>query len=1314
MKHTNINIDSLSYTNKDFRKVMEELLALVPELTSNWNPNDSNESDPGVALLKLKAFIADKLNYNIDKNVLETFPTSVTQRGNAQKLYDLLGYEMQWYRSATVPVVFKYVQGENQEEIKENANGFLYKIPKFTTLKDDTGSVVYTLLQDAIIEASGMSNTDTEILAMEGPIQTYTINGQEKITIQNLDSDYRLYFTESMVAQNGIFVSNDPNMQDLWTRVSNLETSDLNTKIYKFGVLPNSNTCYLEFPQDAANIFGGGIYIKYLVSTGAAGNIALGTLTKLQYSLMAKGGDTGVYYLKSDDSYSTTSDEIDLSLFTQVANYQSATDGENPESLDEAYRNYRRTIGTFNTLVTTKDYESAIYNSDTVSNAVVSDRTDDHNRSYRVKTFDINGKSESLVNLDPEDTTKTLMNAFNLVVYALDSVTGMNNADNYNTTFRTKTDTIKLAQNSIEECKSIQHDWIDNSTQTPFLYKNLYELSGKILTYQKVSSIEAKEIEQNVQKALYKQYNSRNLNFGESLIYEDIVKTVKYSDDRIKEFLLDEPNITTYSMTAQQNASGYNSTLQAKQLSDPEKIDIIAKSILAGVTPYCIFDDSIPLNFSMEPAVNYIEDNAGNFVENKQENGNYKLRDSEQSFINNIDSITTLVDVKISQDNTVASSEKVLGENETIQFYSPNFVTIKTLSTYLYVAFKTSADKKISKNTIYQLRPGEYVYAAENRNDLLELLGEQVQGTTAGLSTYIFEPGKIIKTSFDLPAYRGNAANIKNLETTNTIEVQEENLVILNDNEKVIKACWSLNDSTNQLFGTSDSPFRYFYYDDSTTKIDVKELDQIPSGKDAYIYSQRILKNGEYFIYTDFGKSFIALLTSGTRLKIQGLASNLIGKDWVCDLPNMADLNANGISADVEWEALGRGYDFSIQEMQIITLGQGAVLKFNTRKTGGKTLQLNNTPEKIDPSIISDLVYKVDEYSSTYLQIPTIDLNDSSSIDSDNNSWYGFSNLQLICSNDSAQKLKSNQYIVLTSGQASQIIGPDNSIKTNLPVALTGGINQSTAILSSNATENSKLSALIYKETKERNMDTTFWKAVSSISLAEDLRLNTNVENDIVQQPSGDDTTIISFKNTDTTDTNHNFIYEACINPVLEESIIPAVIQSDKTNSSSKIKLEARDKAGNFQTLKLELSGKECKELLPSSEVLFLKMIDQIYSNCSSKENTHADKNLRLTITGVQKDETITVTLHAPSKFKSYSEAATADVRDKIKNLTKINKEKLPAFDFTYRVDESISIEDPTDPESFFETNHIKNKFVISQIDTSKIGNISVAKQSRK
>ena len=71
-------IASTSYTNKDFESIYSELLDLVKVLTYRWDPSISNESDPGVILLKLNAVIADKCHYNSDKNVLECFPLSVT------------------------------------------------------------------------------------------------------------------------------------------------------------------------------------------------------------------------------------------------------------------------------------------------------------------------------------------------------------------------------------------------------------------------------------------------------------------------------------------------------------------------------------------------------------------------------------------------------------------------------------------------------------------------------------------------------------------------------------------------------------------------------------------------------------------------------------------------------------------------------------------------------------------------------------------------------------------------------------------------------------------------------------------------------------------------------------------------------------------------------------------------------------------------------------------------------------------------------------------------------------------------------------
>ena len=128
-------LQSTSYTNKDFQSIYVELLDLVKELTKRWDPSISNESDPGVILLKLNAIIADKCNYNIDKNVLECFPLSVTQQGNARELYEQLGYYMHWYESAICDVSMRY---------KGSEDSYSFTIPVFTMLTtEENTDVVY-------------------------------------------------------------------------------------------------------------------------------------------------------------------------------------------------------------------------------------------------------------------------------------------------------------------------------------------------------------------------------------------------------------------------------------------------------------------------------------------------------------------------------------------------------------------------------------------------------------------------------------------------------------------------------------------------------------------------------------------------------------------------------------------------------------------------------------------------------------------------------------------------------------------------------------------------------------------------------------------------------------------------------------------------------------------------------------------------------------------------------------------------------------------------------------------------------------------
>ena len=84
MRVVNNPLSSMSYTNKDFQTIYPELLEAAKNLAKNWDPTISNESDPGVVLLKLSAIIGDKNNYNIDKNVLENYPETYTQEVSAR------------------------------------------------------------------------------------------------------------------------------------------------------------------------------------------------------------------------------------------------------------------------------------------------------------------------------------------------------------------------------------------------------------------------------------------------------------------------------------------------------------------------------------------------------------------------------------------------------------------------------------------------------------------------------------------------------------------------------------------------------------------------------------------------------------------------------------------------------------------------------------------------------------------------------------------------------------------------------------------------------------------------------------------------------------------------------------------------------------------------------------------------------------------------------------------------------------------------------------------------------------------------------
>ena len=200
---SNNPLSNISYTNKDFNSIYVELLDLVKKLTYKWDPSISNESDPGNILIKLNAIIGDKNNYNIDKNVLENFPETLTQDISARSLYKQLAYNMSWYQAATTDIFFKWC-GIDKYKLTDTSGNI--NIPKFQLVCDANSEFVYTVLEPVTL--SKWQPTQS-VKAIEGIINTLSFNGQDYVEISNLDHNNRIYFDEHNIAENGIGSSID-------------------------------------------------------------------------------------------------------------------------------------------------------------------------------------------------------------------------------------------------------------------------------------------------------------------------------------------------------------------------------------------------------------------------------------------------------------------------------------------------------------------------------------------------------------------------------------------------------------------------------------------------------------------------------------------------------------------------------------------------------------------------------------------------------------------------------------------------------------------------------------------------------------------------------------------------------------------------------------------------------------------------------------------------------------------------------------------------------------------------------------------------
>ncbi len=730
----------ISYTNKDFRSIMEELIDLTKKLTNKWDPSITNESDPAMVLLKLDAIIGDKNNYNIDKNILEAFPETLTQNVSARSMYKQLGYRMPWYRSAKTKITIGWIGDELSLTD-------LITIPKYTMICNEDSSIVYTLIEDVNLTKD---DPVAQATVMQGFIEDLVVNGSTDIQLNNLDSNNRIYFGTDTIAQNGIFVSN-VNQVTYWEEKDNLQVEHEGNTYYEFGVDLRTNNVYLEFPEDIETLIKNGLNVKYLITSGSKGNLAANQLTKFYNDLSVIIGEESVTLNETNiKMYNPTSTTDDLET--------GSLSGSDPQTIRDAYKSWKKTVATFNTLVTIRDYINAIYNSGLVSNDIVSDRLTDLQTSYKIIT-DYASFSSSIIKMeDDEKTGEPKMDPYKLRLYLLHNPGEILDINSYESSFELEKPsslTETTVKNYLAETKCISHDFEGVKSDIPALFRNVYSLNIKIVPQYYLTTAQIDEVKRNIIQDLWKLLNAHEVEFGSEPEYYLIYDTITNSDERIKLVVLEDFTYTTYATYFDSDANdgdGEFKHIPVSEFNDPyiiadngkDKLETVLQT-LEEPTRFLFIDTSnnnTVYKYTGTKEVNYgkqylkldsnpystkIQEFRTEILAKNMLAGVTPLYKQKTTFQYTIDQAELLEDKDTSRlttdlnispfgysdtvtpkptefnaENNVATY--TLKENETLQFLGPSFITDVNYSSYVMFEF------------IMQQGSGYSEYVAANSN----------------------------------------------------------------------------------------------------------------------------------------------------------------------------------------------------------------------------------------------------------------------------------------------------------------------------------------------------------------------------------------------------------------------------------------------------------------------------------------------------------------------------------------------------------------------------------------------------------------------
>jgi hypothetical protein len=261
-------VSAFSYTSRDFATVKQDMLDRASRVLPEWTERDS--SDFGMMLVDLWAFAADSMHFYMDRAAGEAFLDTATQRESVQSFARLFDYTPQTRTSARGTITVR----------NDTTSGYTVgRYTEFIARNDNKSYVCYSTAAASIppLSSAEVSAAQGEVILNE-TLATASSGGPSQ--------RYSLSIDGAVVSSIEVFVIEDGINPVRYFRTPRMSLAGASERVFEIDILSDGTVdiVFGDFINGLIPPTGSRIYVDYVVSEGALGNLPADTVVGFKSS----------------------------------------------------------------------------------------------------------------------------------------------------------------------------------------------------------------------------------------------------------------------------------------------------------------------------------------------------------------------------------------------------------------------------------------------------------------------------------------------------------------------------------------------------------------------------------------------------------------------------------------------------------------------------------------------------------------------------------------------------------------------------------------------------------------------------------------------------------------------------------------------------------------------------------------------------------------------------------------------------------------------------------------------------------------------